>query len=155
MMSPHQPPFARRAAITSSSALVFLVSCNNHHPTQQNCTLEAEPAVVVQLTDAGTSQPVSGATITLSEGLTYSVVMAEGSAGVYSGAFERPGTYDLAISAAGYTPQTVSAITAPSGPCGPVTQQVQVAMSPTDAPVLLLLFEGAEVSVRVGMLRGL
>lgn len=60
--------------------------------------------------------PVSGATLTLTEG-DYSEVMEELRPGEYAGAGERRGTYTLAVEADGFEPVTIEDIVIDADAC--------------------------------------
>ena len=124
--------------IPVSLRLILLLTVACHGRTDPLiCTAVAEPAVVVELRDAVTLAPIVGATAILSEG-AYSETMFEGPDALYSGGFERPGTYQVDITATGFAAVTRAGITAPAGPCGPVTQNVTIDMQPNPAPAFLI-----------------
>lgn len=88
------------------------------------CTAEFVYGLNVALKDQ-TGNPVSGATLTLSEG-AYSETMESLQAGEYVGAGERAGTYSLTIEAAGFATQTINGIVVESNVCHvtPVSRDV-------------------------------
>lgn len=86
------------------------------------CTPVILDGLSVTLTDAETGAPISGATLTLTEG-EFSEVMRELNAGQYVGASERAGTYRLTIEADGFSPRTEENIVVTANVChvNPVT----------------------------------
>ena len=117
--------------------LLFAAACDNGVGGSLACPAIAEPAVVVWLTDALTGDPVRGATATLREG-SYIETMSEVD-GAYRGGLERPGTYDLLVTAAGYVDETRTGIAAAALPCGPNTQELAIAMQPLGVPATLIV----------------
>lgn len=128
--------------VTSLFCAVALAACGNSSATPLVCTGEAEAAVLLTLRDATTQQPVTGATITLTDG-AYSEVMLDSLNGQYLGGLERPGTYMVEISASQYLGQTIVDVVAPALPCGPETQRIDIALQPGASPVIMLL-EGSD-----------
>ena len=114
-------------------------ACSSGDDVPPTCNLAAEAAVVVTLLDADQQTPIVGATLVLSEG-TYRETMSDFGDGTYAGGFERPGTYRVDASAAGYLPATVTDVLARSLPCGPETQNLTISLDP--APV-----QPAEISI--------
>ena len=80
------------------------------------CTANLVYGLSVTLTDADTGAPISGATLTLTEG-DFSEVMMELDAGQYVGAGERAGTYRLTIEADGFAPRTEENIVITANVC--------------------------------------
>lgn len=79
------------------------------------CTTEFVYGLNVTLTNAD-GQPVSGATVTLSEG-AYVETMEELSDGTYVGAGERAGTYTLTVEAGAFEPVTIEGIFVDTNEC--------------------------------------
>ncbi|MCA8953166.1 MAG: hypothetical protein KDE27_26885 [Planctomycetes bacterium] len=127
--------------------LLLVAACTNGELEPPICTGLAEPAVVVDLRDAATKEPIVGATARLSDDSGFDEAMYEGPPGTYSGGHERPGTYRVDIAAAGYASAERADVTAPAGTCGPVTQylaiELSLATAPIDLPVILLVESGS------------
>ena len=95
------------------------------------CTEEARPGVLVTLTDAATGEPISGATMTLTEdGFEWILVESSSSIipGVYSGVSERPGIYTLNVRADGYHEVVREDIVVEADICHVQTASIEVQM---------------------------
>ncbi len=81
--------------------------------------------VNVTVTDAESGDPVSGATLTLTEG-DFSETLIEINAGAYAGAGERAGTYTLTVDASDFVSQTIQSIVVTEDECHviPVSRDV-------------------------------
>ena len=79
------------------------------------------------VTNADTDEPISDATLTLTEG-DYTETMMELSEGNYAGAGERAGTYTLTVEADGFGTQTIEDIFVDADECHvtPVTQDISL-----------------------------
>ena len=94
------------------------------------CVPISRPGVVVFLTDAGTGAPIEGATITLTEG-TYEATVQAGDPGIYAGAFNRAGVYELIAEAPNYqTAYRSDIVVLDRGACDVVTATVDVELEP-------------------------
>ena len=93
------------------------------------CTAEWVSGVTVNLTDAATGEPITGATLTLTEG-DYTETMENPGSGFYSGAGERPGTYTLTIGATGYESQTRTDLVVHDAPCHVIPVELDIALTP-------------------------
>lgn len=118
-----------RPPVRLLAATLALAACHGSDPAPNACTGQAEPAVVVELTDAVTGAPVAGATVTLSEG-AFVETMFEGPPGTYQGGLERPGLYQVDVRADGYAPERREGVRAWEALCGPVTQTLHIALRP-------------------------
>ena len=107
-------------------ALVGTLGANCLEPI--GCLPVVLPGVVVQVTDATTSQAVTDATVTLTEGAYTETLI--GSNGSYSGAEERPGTYTLTVTADGYQTATVTNLVVTADRCNVITVYRDVALQP-------------------------
>lgn len=142
-----------RSAVVLSFTALLLFACDNSSRPLPVCTTESEPAVIVDLRDVDTTTPVEGATIQLTdEDGGYSEPMREIGEGEYRGGFERPGTYSLTVTVAGYRSVTRSGVVAPARQCGPETQLVTIELEPETIPILVIREEkpgvwGGEIGV--------
>jgi hypothetical protein len=95
------------------------------------CTTLYAYGLSVQLTDASTGQPITGATLTLSDGDYQEVMIAfPGPAGNYAGAGERAGTYTLVVTAQGYQSKTVDSIVVTANECHVIGVHLDVQLQP-------------------------
>lgn len=94
------------------------------------CTLQFVYGVNVTVTDEN-GEPVSGATLTLTEGAYSETMMELGDfqPGVYVGAGERAGTYTLTVDADGFETAVIEDIVVDADICHviPVTREVSLA----------------------------
>jgi len=87
------------------------VACGGPYSSGTACTAEYIPGVVATVTRSDTGKPVSGATLTLTEGqFTEQMSEPPGLPGYYNGAFERPGRYTLVVGAAGFSGKRIDPI---------------------------------------------
>ena len=93
------------------------------------CTEVFVYGVNLSLADSS-GAPISGATVTLTEG-EFSETMEDVGAGSYVGAGERAGTYEMQVEAEGFTGQTISGITVNEDVCHviPVVREVTLTAS--------------------------
>ncbi len=99
------------------------------------CTEEDRPGVLVTLTDAATGEPISGATLTLTEdGFEWILVESSSSIipGVYAGVSERPGIYTLFVRADGYHDVVREIVVVEEDTCHVQTVSVDVQMTAND-----------------------
>lgn len=89
------------------------------------CTTEARSGVGVTLRETHTDLPIEGATLTLSEG-TYSEVLMEMGPGLYVGAWERAGVYELTVQAANYESAYRPDIVVLQGECHMIPAGLQI-----------------------------
>ena len=99
-------------------------------PSPVACTAHAAAGLGVTITDAATGQPVCDATVTASEG-NYSEQLF-GVSCTFTGAYERPGTYVIRASRAGFVPGTAGPVRVVmgGGPC-PHVEQARVTITLT------------------------
>jgi len=94
------------------------------------CTQVYVYGVMIRVTDE-TGNPISNAQAVLQDGSyseTLEPVDEPSETGIYQGAGERPGTYQLTVSAPGYAPKTFDHLIVQPGTCHvtPVTLQVSL-----------------------------
>ena len=96
--------------------------------TSTQCAGNEVAGLSVEVTDMTNNAPIVTATVTATDG-SYTETLMTLDNGDYVGAFDRAGTYMLAISAPGYIAQTAGPITVMSdGTCHVTTQTVNVPM---------------------------
>ena len=110
-----------RALLLISTACVMLPKCGCIFGGPV-CTAQFVYGLTVNVTDES-GDPVTGATLTLTEGDFVEVIPGppgsglELEGGVYLGAGERPGTYTLTVEAPGFEPVTVESIVIEADEC--------------------------------------
>ncbi len=109
--------------------LVAFVPAANCRYSACNLPVVPAPAIVATVTDIQTGAPISGATLTLTEGLV-TETMLEGSAGTYAGRSSHPGTFSLTAQATGFEDVTMDNITVTGQPCAVTTVGLTVQMNP-------------------------
>lgn len=98
-------------------------------PKSFACTEQAVAGVSVRVIDATTNQPIADATLTLTAA-DYAETLEAGLNGWYGGAAERADTYDLSITAEGYSTVNVEDITVTQGICHVNTVDLHVELQP-------------------------
>jgi hypothetical protein len=93
----------------------------------------------VTLREEGTGLLLSGAELSISEG-SYVEQLREQEAGIYIGAVERAGTYDLVARLAGYEESSILGIEVTEGVCHVTTQELAIDMQPSPSQAMLLSF---------------
>ena len=99
------------------------------------CDAMARAGLTVSVTNAATGQPICHATVTATEGAYSERLMAVGCS--FSGAYERPGTYVIRATAAGFQPKESGTIRVVmgGGECPHVDQvRVTISLSPDGQP---------------------
>ena len=96
-----------RGARCALLVAAFGVSCGEERPPVA-CTAYAAAGLGVAVTNAATGQPICDAVVTASEG-AYSERLFE-VACTFTGAYERPGTYVVRATRAGFLPSGVGAV---------------------------------------------
>ncbi len=111
-------------------ALLFLtlVACSSSGDGSGSCTTVFKSGVRATLTDAATGRPIQGAVAMLEDGL-FLEMMIEVTPGVYHGAYEREGTYDLTITVIGYLPHATNGIQVTHDGCHVRTQELSIALA--------------------------
>lgn len=97
------------------------------------CTELYAYGLTVRLSDAATGDPISGATLVLTEGAyieTMQELSAEFNPGAYVGAGERPGIYTLTVQAEGYQSTVIQDIVIVSDVCHVIGRALDVQLSP-------------------------
>jgi hypothetical protein len=92
-------------------------ACDDERPDHLVCTLEAVPAILVEVRDAQTGEPAAE----LAAGSVSAAGFEQGMHRIDSlhlaGAYERPGTYRVRITAAGFLPLEFAQVQAKPGVC--------------------------------------
>ncbi len=113
------------------SILIFL-SCTSNITDEIQCTLEARAGLNITVKYAVTNQILSnGITVIAKDGIyTETLEFFNVNNPVFSGAWERQGTYIVTVSGAGYLTYVSNAITLTSDECHVIPQQLQVVLQP-------------------------
>jgi len=116
---------------TAILCMIPLFACGIECPITNGpvCTEVFVYGVNVTLTDTETGEPVTGATLVLSEA-TYTETMREITPGQYVGAGERPGTYELTVEAEGFLPESRSMIVVTADECHVIPVNLDIALTP-------------------------
>jgi hypothetical protein len=136
---------------SAALSLALLVGCQSGTGDGVHCTTELNTGVFVELSDAVTGAPISGATLTLRDGKQYRETMQEVQSkptAEYIGATDVAGNFDLSISAEGYDPDTRSGIDVRWDECDLLTQKLQIRLTPMATarphPVIVVIDNGIE-----------
>lgn len=118
-------------AILLCSLFVFL-SCTSNKIDEIQCTEEARAGFNITVKDAVTNQLLSsGITVIAKDGTyTETLELFTGNNPIFSGAWERAGTYIITVSGVGYTTFVSDAITVTADECHVIPQQLQVVLQP-------------------------
>jgi hypothetical protein len=105
-------------------------SCGEEDRPPVACLAYAAAGLSVEVTNAATAQPICDATVTARQG-SYSERLFVTSCS-FVGAYERPGTYVVSVSSAGFVPKEATPVTVVmgGGDC-PHVEQVRVAIALT------------------------
>jgi hypothetical protein len=113
-------------------AAALLAAGCGEEPSPVVCTAIAVAALNVTVLDASTNQPICDAEVAVTDGgfrETLPVFPASGADCRYSGPFERPGTYEVAVRRAGYPPASQSGIRVTSDECHVIPVPVTIRLT--------------------------
>lgn len=113
------------------SFLLFL-SCTFNNTDEIQCTEEARAGLNITVKNAVTNQVLgNGITVTAKDGnYTETLEFFDAKNSVFSGAWERAGTYIVTVSGVGYITFVSGAITVAADECHVIPQQLQVVLQP-------------------------
>lgn len=113
------------------SFLLFL-SCTFNNADEIQCTEEARAGLNITVKNAVTNQVLgNGITVTAKDGnYTETLEFFDANSPVFSGAWERAGTYIVTVSGVGYITFVSGAITVAADECHVIPQQLQVVLQP-------------------------
>lgn len=112
---------------------IFLfLSCTYNNPDEIQCTEEARAGLNVTVKNAVTNQILgTGITVKATDGnYTETLEFFDANNPVFSGAWERKGTYIITVSGVGYITFVSGAITVAADECHVIPQQLQVILQP-------------------------
>lgn len=112
--------------------LFIFLSCSLNNTGEIPCTEEARAGLNIAVKDAVTNQLLSsGITVIAKDGnYTETLEFFNANNPVFSGAWERQGTYIITVSGAGYVTSVSETITVTADECHVIPQQFQVALQP-------------------------
>lgn len=115
-----------RAAALIAAALSFGACASaGESPPEAICTTEARASLAVTVTDAGTGQNLAPeATVRVTDGTFTETLTALPGSGVYSGVYERPGTYTVIVSHPDYAQWQRAGIVVGRDECHVITEEV-------------------------------
>jgi hypothetical protein len=118
-----------RYVALSASVMAALAACSKKQPEPVMCTMEARAALAVVVVDSVTGAGLAGTTLALAiQGTTTDTLAGRDS--VVSGAFERPGTYRIELTAPGYRPWTREGVVVKKDECHVLTERLRAIMVP-------------------------
>jgi len=112
--------------------LLIFLSCSLNNTDENPCTEEARAGLNITVKDAVTNQLLSSCITVIAKDGTYTETLEffTGNNPVFSGAWERAGTYIITVSGVGYTTFVSDAITVTADECHVIPQQLQVILQP-------------------------
>lgn len=113
-------------------SVLFFLSCTSNKIDDIPCTEEARAGLNITVKNAGTNQILGeGITVKATDGnYTETLEFFNASNPVFSGAWEREGTYIIIVSGAGYVTFVSESITVTSDQCHVIPKQLQVSLQP-------------------------
>lgn len=113
-------------------SLIIFLSCTSNKNNDIQCTEEARAGLNITVKDAVTNQILGeGITVKASEGnYTETLEFFNANNPIFSGAWEREGTYIVNVSGVGYVTYISEAILVTSDECHVIPQQLQVSLQP-------------------------
>lgn len=121
----------KKTAIVAILILLFF-SCKTDNDSGIPCTEDPIAALNITLIDASTEEIISkNVEVVASDGdYTETLELVGGVTPVFVGAWERPGTYILSVSAQGYLPYTSDEITTTANECHVIPVFMEVLLQP-------------------------
>ena len=113
-------------------SIFLFLSCTFNNTDEIQCTEEARAGLNITVKNAVTNQVLgNGITVTAKDG-NYMETLAffDANNPVFSGAWERAGTYIVTVSGVGYITFVSGAITVAADECHVIPQQLQVVLQP-------------------------
>ncbi len=112
-----------------SAALVLCaaqLACESLTPNV--CDTSVAAGLEITVTQGENGPPLCDAEVTISDGVTSEKVSALGSPCVYTGAYEKPGTYTISAAKSGMTTETKAGVVVEKGKCHVIGQQLTIAI---------------------------
>ncbi len=113
-------------------SIFLLLSCTFNNTDEIQCTEEARAGLNITVKNAVTNQQLGeGIIVKATDGnYTETLELFPGGDFVFSGAWEREGTYIVTVSGTGYNSFISDAITVTADECHVIPQQLQFALQP-------------------------
>lgn len=118
-------------AIARIAALLACGACaSSSESPDVACTMEARSSLAVTVTDAGTGESLApDATVRVTDGTFSDTLTAQPGSGVYSGVYERPGTYTVVVSHPRYAQWQRAGIVVERDECHVITEEVSARLA--------------------------
>lgn len=121
--------FVRMAAV---AFLPLLAACPQNPLDDTACTMEARPAVTVEMRDALTGAALTGpGTLTVRDGAFVETVEIAPGHSITGAAHERPGVYAVTVRKMGYRDWTRADVPVEDGKCHVETAKLRAELEPT------------------------
>ncbi|KUO67574.1 MAG: hypothetical protein APF83_09385 [Lutibacter sp. BRH_c52] len=113
-------------------SIFLFLSCTFNKTDEIQCTEEARAALNITVKNAVTNQPLGeGIIVKATDGnYTETLEFFDANNPVFSGAWEREGTYIVTVSGVGYITFISESITVTADECHVIPQQLQVSLQP-------------------------
>ena len=113
-------------------SIFLFLSCTFNNTDEIQCTEEARAGLNITVKNAVTNQVLgNGITVTAKDGnYTETLEFFDVNNPIFSGAWEREGTYIITVSGSGYITFVSEAITVTSDECHVIPMQLQIVLQP-------------------------
>ncbi len=113
-------------------SLIIFLSCTSNKIDDINCTQEARAGLNITVKNAVTNQVLGAGISVIAKDGNYTETLGffNGTNPMFSGAYEREGTYIVTVSGVGYTTFVSDAIIVTADECHVIPQQLQVNLQP-------------------------
>ncbi|MFN2420581.1 MAG: carboxypeptidase-like regulatory domain-containing protein [Gemmatimonadota bacterium] len=118
----------RLTPLTLVILVIVALACNGTR-TDVACTLEARAGINVTVVDSLSGREVAGSGIANEEAFADTLESFE--PGQLFGVFERPGTYDVTVTAPGYRPWRVTGVTVRADECHVIPERLTARLQPS------------------------
>jgi hypothetical protein len=110
---------------------IFLTACLPKSPIQKVCTEEARAALTVFVKDGKSNLPLADSVVVKAVDGTYTETLQffQGNPSSFSGAWERPGNYNVIVERRGYKPSTNNPVVCGKDECHVIPQTLTVSIS--------------------------
>lgn len=120
----------KAAALIAAALSLGACASGGEGPPDVVCTMEARSSLAVTVTDAGTGENLAPeATVRVTDGTFTETLTALPGSGVYSGVYERPGTYTVVVSHPDYAQWQRAGIVVERDECHVITEEVSARLA--------------------------